>query len=93
MTIQIELIPTLSHCIETVAKREYWKNVDEYLKQRREDKKLEEKIELLRFFLETADFGNLRTQSEKHIINGKRVKFNLSIKNGKPWYEMTLENI
>jgi len=93
VTIQIELIPTLSHCIETVAKREYWKNVDEYLKKRREDKKLEEKIELLRFFLETADFGNLRTQSEKHIINGKPVNFNLSIKNGKPCYEMTVENI
>ena len=25
MAIQIVLTPTVSHCIETVAKREYWK--------------------------------------------------------------------
>lgn len=93
MTIRIELIPTLSHCIETMAKREYWKSVDEYLKKRKEDRKFEEKIELLRAFLETADFGILRRQSEKHIIDGKKVKFILSIKNGKQRYEMTVEKI
>lgn len=91
MIIRIELTPTLSHCIETIAKREYWKSVDEYLKKRKGDKKLEEKIELLRVFLETADFGTLRGQSEKHIINGERVKFTLSIKNDKPLYEMNVE--
>ena len=93
MTIRIELVPTLSHCIETMAKREYWKSVDEYLKKRNEDRKSEEKIELLRAFLETADFGILRGQSEKHIIDGKKVKFILSIKNGKQSYEMTVEKI
>lgn len=91
MIIRIELTPTLSHCIETIAKREYWKSVDEYLKKRKGDKKLEEKIELLRAFLETADFGTLRGQSEKHIINGERVKFTLSIKNDKLLYEMNVE--
>ena len=97
MAIRIELTPTLSHCIETVAKREYWKNVHEYLKKRKEDEKLEdekleEEIELLRSFLETADFSNLRQQSEKYIIDGSQVKFILSIKNKKPWYEMTVES-
>ncbi len=62
MTIRIKLTPTVSHCIETIAKMEYWKSVDEYLKKRKEDKKLEEKIELLRAFLETVDFGDLRKQ-------------------------------
>jgi len=93
VTIQIELTPTLSHCIETIAKREYWKSVDKYLKERKEDKKLEEKIELLRSFLETADFGVLRRQSEKHMINEKPVKFTLSKKNGKLWYEMNVEEV
>jgi len=92
MAIRIELTPTLSHCIETVAKREYWKNVHEYLKKRKEDERLEEEIELLRSFLETADFSNLRRQSEKYIIDGNQVKFILSIKNKKPWYEMTVES-
>lgn len=93
VTIRIELIPTVSHCIETVAKKEYWKSVDEYLKKREEDNKLEEKIELLRSFLETADFGILRRQSEKHLMNGKQVKFTISIKNGKQAREMTVEKI
>jgi len=93
VTIRIELVPTLSHCVETMAKREYWKSVDKYLKKRNEDRKFEEKIELLRSFLETADFGILRRQSEKHIIDGKKVKFILSIKNGKQSYEMTVEKI
>jgi hypothetical protein len=93
VTIRIELVPTLSHCIETMAKRKYWKSIDEYLKKGNGDRKLEEKIELLRAFLKTADFGILRRQSEKHIIDGKKVKFILSIKNGKHSYEMTIEKI
>ena len=92
MDLIIELIPTASHCIENTAKREYWKSVNEYLKKANEDKRLEEKIELLKAFLETADFGMLRQQSEKHIIDGKQVTFNLSMRNGKPCYEMTLEH-
>jgi len=92
VNLVIKLIPTASHCIETTAKREYWKSVNEYLKKANEDKKLEEKIELLKAFLETADFSMLRQQSEKHIIDGKQVTFNLSMRNGKPWYEMTLEH-
>ena len=92
MTIRIALTPTISHCIETVAKREYWKNVNNYLKKRKEDKRLEGKIELLRSFLETADFANLRRQSEEHILHGKQVQFIVSIKNKKLLYEMTVEN-
>jgi len=91
VTARIELIPTVSHCIETVAKREYWKNVDEYLRNRKADRKLEERIELLRSFLESADFGTLRRRSEKHLVDGKRVKFTLSIKDGKQRCEMTVE--
>jgi len=71
VNLVIELIPTASHCIETTAKREYWKSVDEYLKKANEDKRLEEKIELLKAFLETADFSMLRQQSEKHINRWK----------------------
>lgn len=91
MTIRIELIPTVYHCIETIAKREYWRSVDEYLKKGKEDKRLEEKIELLRSFLETADFAVLRRESEKHLMNGKHVKFTFCIRNGKPVHEMTVE--
>ena len=92
MAIRIVLTPTVSHCIETVAKREYWKNVNTYLKKRKGNKRLEEKIELLRSFLETADFSNLRKQSEEHILNRKQVQFIVSVKNKNLLYEMTVVN-
>jgi len=85
--IRIELMPDLSHCIETVAKREYWASVEKYLKGERN---LEEKIELLKQFLETADFRQLRRESEKHLIEGKGVKFLLYSEEGELRYEMKI---
>jgi hypothetical protein len=92
VTIRIELVPTVSHCIETVAKREYWKTVDEYLKKGEEDKALEQKIELLKSFLDTADFTKLRADSEKHLLDGKRVTFTVSMESGKRGCEMTVDD-
>jgi hypothetical protein len=93
MTIQIKLSPTLVQCIETVAKREYWKSVGEYLREKKEDRYLEEKIELLRSFLETADFRALRAQSEQCMIDGMQVQFTIFMKDGKPLHEMSVEKI
>lgn len=89
--VRIELIPTLSHCIETTAKREYWNSVEEYLRLGEENKELEDKIELLRMFLKSMDFGELRRKSEKYLIEGKSVKFILYLEGGKPNYELKLE--
>jgi hypothetical protein len=85
---QIELAPTLTHCIETTAKEEYWKSVNEYLRIGEENEELAGKIELLRLFLESADFRELRRQSEPHLIDGKVVSFILYLEEGKPKYEM-----
>jgi hypothetical protein len=89
--VSIELVPTLSRCIETAAKREYWRSVDDYLKAKTGDKGLEERIELLKSFLETADFTALRSQSEPYIIEGKRVTFTVFVKDGKPCHRMSIE--
>jgi hypothetical protein len=86
----IELIPSLSHCIETTARQEYWNSVNQYMESGREDKKLEEKIEVLKAFLESVDFRKLRSQSEKHLMQGKQVKFVIHWKEGKPNYEMVV---
>ena len=91
MAVVIKLAPTFKSCIETTAKREYWKYVHEYLKMQVEDKGLEERIELLRGFLETANFAELSSQSEKHLMDGKQVTFNLSTRMGKLTYEMIVE--
>jgi hypothetical protein len=86
----IELLPSLSHCIETTAREEFWNSVNRYMESGQEDKKLEEKIELLKAFLESADFKKLRSQSEGHLIQGKQVKFVICWKQGKPSYEMVV---
>ena len=86
----IELIPGLSHCIETTAREEFWNSVNQYMKGGQEDKKLEERIELLKSFLELMDFKKLRSQSERYLVEGKQVKFVISWKEGKPNYKMVV---
>jgi hypothetical protein len=86
----IELFPSLSHCIETTAREEFWNSVNQYMEGGQEDKKLEGRIELLKAFLESMDFKKLRSQSEKHLIEGKKVKFVICWKEGKPSYEMVV---
>ena len=86
----IELFPSLSHCIETTAREEFWNSVNQHMKGGQEDKKLEEKIELLKAFLESMDFKKLRSQSERYLAEGKQVKFVISWKKGKPSYEMVV---
>jgi hypothetical protein len=89
--VKIELTPTLYLCIEGTARQEYKNSADEYMRKGKKDRKLEEKIELLRMFLETTDFRNLRAESEKHLIEGKKVRFMLTLEKRKPKYEMKYE--
>ncbi len=89
--VRIELTPTLTHCIETTARQEFLKSEDEYMRSGGEDKELEEKIELLRMFLESMDFRELRRQSEEHLTEGKNVRFILYQEEGKPKYELKVD--
>jgi len=75
---KIELFPSLSHCIETIAREEFWNSVNQYLEGGCQDRQLEDKINLLRAFLELADFKKLRSQSEQHLVQGQRIKFVIS---------------
>ncbi len=73
--LKVELIPDLAHCIETVANREHAAVLKQLLKPGQGNKDLEEKLEILRLFLETADFKQLRAESEKRFMEGRKVKF------------------
>jgi hypothetical protein len=86
----IELFPSLSHCIETTAREEFWNSVNQYMEGGQEDKKLEARIELLKSFLESMDFKKLRSQSERYLVEGKQVKFAIFWKESKPSYEMVV---
>ena len=54
----------------------------------RADKKLGEKIELLKAFLESMDVKKLRSESEKYLEDGNRVKLVISWRKGNPSYEL-----
>ena len=86
--LKIELIPDLSHCIETVAKREYREVTAKLLAVPKENNELGQKIELLGTFLETMDFRKLRQESEEYLVEGRTVKFIFYLENGAPKYEM-----
>ena len=73
--LKVELIPDLTHCIETVAKRKHTAVLKQLLTPGQGNKELAERLEILRLFLETADFRQLRTESEKRLMAGRNVKF------------------
>ena len=86
--LQIELVPDLDHCIETVAKREHAAVLKQLLTPGKGNKELEEKLKILRLFLERADFRQLRSKSERLLTEGKRVRFLVYLEEGMPKYEM-----
>jgi hypothetical protein len=86
----IELVPSLSHCIETVAKEAYWNMVNKYMRNEPEDKEVTRQIELLKAFLETMDFRRLRSESEMHLVEGRNVKFVVYWQDNKPSYDMVI---
>jgi hypothetical protein len=79
---QIELVPDLSSCIETLARREHEQAVKKVLAADEPDDALVEKAETLRVFLETADLRRLRAESEKHLLEGRKVRFVISLEDG-----------
>ena len=87
--INIEIEPELSACVETKAKREYNQILGDLL-NKGEDVELGERLETLRLFLESTDFGKLRNEYEKYLLQGREVKFIVYLEEGKPKYEMKI---
>lgn len=85
------LEPSLSTCIETTARREYERVLSRLLRGKEEDQQMGEELELLRVFLEAADFSRLRSLSESLLVAGKRVKFILRSKDTAPGYAIEMK--
>lgn len=88
---KIELVPDLSHCIHTVTKREYDDTLRRLLTTENRNKQLGKKLELLTTLLKEIDFKQLRHESEKYIVEGKKVKFVFYLENNLPKYEMQVD--
>jgi hypothetical protein len=80
----MEFKPNLAECIETLAKKEYKASLRGLLASTENSRELQEIVELLRAFLESADFSKLRTESEKWLYEGRKVKFILTLESWKP---------
>ena len=87
----VVLLPSLSHCIETVAREKFWSLVNKYMVSVQENKEVGSNIELLKAFLESMDFKKLRRESEEHLAQGKTVKFIVYWKEGEPNYDMIVD--
>jgi hypothetical protein len=86
--VKIELMPDLEHCFETVAKRNHAELVQRLLGGETGDIELKEKLETLRLFLETADFGKLRSVSDEQLLHGKKVQFTIYVESNVLRYEI-----
>jgi hypothetical protein len=75
--------------VETQAKRQYNQLLRQLL-EKDADSELMEKAEILRLFLESADFNRLRAESEKHLVEGRKVIFIVHLDRGQPKYEMKI---
>ena len=71
-----------------MAKREYATVLSQLLTPGKRTKELEEKAEILRLFLESADFKQLRSESERRLVEGKKVLFAVYSEKGALKYEM-----
>jgi hypothetical protein len=89
--VPIELKPDLSSCIETLSKREYKRTLNPLLKEGNVNEELGERLEALRLFLESTDFGRLQSQYEGYLIEGKKVAFLIYSDKGKVSYKLIVE--
>jgi len=87
----IELKPDLSSCIETLSKKEYEQTLSLLLKEEHVNEELGEKLEVLRLFLESTDFGHLRGQYEGYLMEGRKVTFLICPEEGKVSHKLIVE--
>ena len=87
----IELKPNLSSCIETLSKKEYERTLHVLLKEGCANEELGKRLEVLRLFLESTDFGHLRSQYEGYLTEGKKVTFLIYPEEGKAKYKLAVE--
>ncbi|MDD5037780.1 MAG: hypothetical protein PHN78_00440 [Dehalococcoidales bacterium] len=91
--LRIELVPDLDHCIETIARRKHAELTQILLGSEAGDTEAEEKLDILKLFLETADFRKLRSKSERQLIDGRNVRFTVYLEGGVPKCEMHVTQV
>jgi hypothetical protein len=91
--MEIELEPDLAHCVQSLAKREYEQVARELLWRGQEDEYLRQKLEMLKLFLESADFPQLRSEYERYLLEAKKVKFKIRSIDGQLEFEWDISEL
>ena len=89
--MEIEFVPDLSHCIQTLAKKKYEDIKSQLIENDSEKPNLGEQLELLKDFLESTDFNKLRSEYEPYLIQGKFIKFTLYTEASTTKHRMEIE--
>jgi len=86
----VKLHPSTESCVETAAQHRFRDLSQSALRGEKMNDDTMQEIDLLRRFLETADFPRLRAESEGSIREGRKVTFHISETDGEVRCRMTL---
>jgi len=78
-------------CLKCLAEHELNGCLLELLKMQGDDHDLVQRFETLVSFLKSPESRKLRDESERHLAEGKEVSVNIRFTDGKPEYELKLE--
>jgi hypothetical protein len=92
----LDLEPSYTHgelpgkCIKCLAEHELDGCLREMLRGEN-NKEIRRRFQMLVTFLKSPESQRLRDEAEKHLSDGKRVKLRLAFVDGKPKYELNIE--
>lgn len=86
--LEVTLAPDPEHCIEAVARREHRRCVAACLRSPVARAELAARLEVLRRFLECADFWRLRRESGPLVRAGRPVRFVVRLEPSGPSWRM-----
>jgi len=90
---EVVLTPDANHCIETVARNEYRRCIDEYFRSDDPAPELEARLETLQKFLEQADFRRLRRETEPFVAAGRPVRFLVGVHGERARWRVEAETV
>ncbi len=79
-------------CIKCLAEKELNDCLRALLREEGEGKELQQRFEALASFLKSPDSLRLRDEAEKYLAEGKKVTVRISLDDGKPKYQLTVNN-
>jgi len=77
-------------CIKCLAEQELNNCLLELLRAEGDDKELAQRFEMLVSFLKSSESRKLRDESERLLAEGKQVTVRISFEDGKPKYELKI---